>query len=142
MDINLRCPFHLSLIFQPHLAESRGCIVNVSSSLGSKPNAGTIGYCMTKAGLEMLTKTSALELAPLGIRVNAVSPSIMDTNLYRYTGIQENEYAAFKKRAQSCIPMQRIGSCEEVARAIIFLTSEQYELHSLKPLLCYIELPR
>jgi NAD(P)-dependent dehydrogenase (short-subunit alcohol dehydrogenase family) len=83
---------------------------------------------MTKAGLEMLTKTSALELAPLGIRVNAVSPSLMDTNLYRYTGIQENEYAAFKKRAQSCIPLQRIGSVEEVARAIIFLTSEQYEM--------------
>ena len=126
MDINLRCPFHLSLIFQPHLAERNGCIVNVSSTYGSRANAGTIGYSMTKAGLEMLTKCSALELAPLGIRVNAVSPSIMDTNFYRYTGITEAEYAAFKKRAQGCIPMQRLAQVEEVARAIIFLTSEQY----------------
>jgi len=47
---------------------------------------------MTKAGLEMLTKSCALELAPLGVRVNAVSPSTIDTNLYRYTGISENEY--------------------------------------------------
>lgn len=47
---------------------------------------------MTKAGLEMLTKCSALELAPLGIRVNAVSPSTIDTNLYRYTGMTEVEY--------------------------------------------------
>ena len=79
--------------------------MNVSSSYGSRPNAGTIGYCMTKAGLEMLTKCTALELAPLGIRVNAVSPSTIDTNLYRYTGITELEYNAFKKRAGSCIPL-------------------------------------
>jgi NAD(P)-dependent dehydrogenase (short-subunit alcohol dehydrogenase family) len=80
---------------------------------------------MTKAGLEMLTKCTALELAPLGIRVNAISPSVMDTNLYRYTGITELEYTAFKKRAASCIPLQRIGTVEEVARAAIFLSSEQ-----------------
>lgn len=71
---------------------SKGCIVNVSCTYGSRPNAGTIGYCMTKAGLEMLTKCSAMELAPLGIRVNAVSPSIIDTNLFRYTGMSEAEY--------------------------------------------------
>lgn len=105
MDINLRCAFHLSLIFYPHLQESRGCIVNVSSSYGSRPNAGTIGYCMTKAGLEMLTKCTALELAPLGIRVNAVSPNVIDTNLYRYTGMSEIEYGSFKKRAASCTPL-------------------------------------
>ena len=80
---------------------------------------------MTKAGLEMLTKSSALELAPMGIRVNAVSPSTLDTNLYRYTGMTEAEYAGFKKRAASNIPLQRIGQVEEIAKAIIFLTSEQ-----------------
>lgn len=99
--------------------------MNVSSSYGSRPNAGTIGYCMTKAGLEMLTKCTALELAPVGIRVNAVSSSTVDTNLYRYTGISELEYSSFKKRAASCIPLQRVGTVEEVSRAIIFLTSEQ-----------------
>eukprot|EP00347_Sterkiella_histriomuscorum_P006737 403351625 len=125
MDINLRCAFHMTLIFHKYLSLSKGCIINISCSIGSRPNAGTIGYCMTKAGLEMLTKSSALELAPLGIRVNAVSPATLDTNLYRYTGMSESEYQLFKKRSASNIPLQRIGQVEEVAKAVIFLSSEQ-----------------
>lgn len=125
MDINLRCAFHMTLIFNKYLEMSKGCVVNVSCALGSRPNAGTIGYCMTKAGLEMLTKSTALELAPLGIRVNAVSPATIDTNLYRYTGMNEAEYQHFKKRAASNIPLQRIATVEDVAKAVIFLTSEQ-----------------
>ena len=54
MDINLRCAFHMTLIFNKYLELSKGCVVNVSCALGTRPNAGTIGYCMTKAGLEML----------------------------------------------------------------------------------------
>lgn len=84
---------------------SKGCIVNISCALGNRPNAGTIGYCMTKAGLEMLTKTSALELAPMGIRVNAVAPATIDTNLFRYTGMSELEYTQFKKRAAANVPL-------------------------------------
>jgi len=82
----------MTLIFHKYLEMAKGCIVNLSCTQGSRPNPGTIGYCMTKAGLEMLTKTSALELAPMGIRVNAVSPTTIDTNLYRYTGMSELEY--------------------------------------------------
>ena len=84
---------------------SKGCIVNISCTQGSRPNAGTIGYCMTKAGLEMLTKSSALELAPLGIRVNAVAPTTIDTNLFRYTGMTEQEYQNFKKRSGNNVPL-------------------------------------
>ncbi len=105
MDINLRCPFHMTLLFQQHLARSKGCIVNISCHYGNSPNPGAIGYCMTKAGLEMLTKCTALELAPLGIRVNAVAPATMDTNLYRYTGMSTSECDSFKKRAASNIPL-------------------------------------
>ena len=115
----------MTLIFHKYLSQSKGCIVNISGFNGNRPSAGTIGYCMTKAGIEMLTKSSALELAPLGIRVNAVSPATLDTNLYRYTGMTENEYQMFKKRAATNIPLQRIGQVEEIAKAIVFLTSEQ-----------------
>ena len=60
---------------------------------------------MTKAGLEMLTKASALEMADMGIRVNAVCPTTIDTNLYRYTGMTELEYQGFKKRAAQNVPL-------------------------------------
>ena len=73
---------------------------------GNRPNAGTIGYNMTKAGLDMFTKCAALELAPLGIRVNAVAPGTMNTNLYRYSGMtNEAEHSRFIKRASSNIPL-------------------------------------
>ena len=73
----------------------------------------------------MLTKASAIELAPFGIRVNAVAPCIVDTNLYRYAGYSEEEYEGFKKRASQNIPLLRIARDEEVAKAIIFLTSDK-----------------
>ena len=73
----------------------------------------------------MMTKASAMELAPLAIRVNGVAPSYVDTNLYRYAGLTEPELDALKKRAEVNIPMQRIAQETEVAKAIIFLTSEQ-----------------
>jgi NAD(P)-dependent dehydrogenase (short-subunit alcohol dehydrogenase family) len=69
-DINLRLPFHLITLFQPFLEKSGGCIVNLSCINGHKPAQGNISYCMSKAGLEMLTKSAALELAPFGVRVN------------------------------------------------------------------------
>ena len=80
---------------------------------------------MTKAGLDMLTKASAMELAPLGIRVNAVAPSMVDTNLYRYAGLKDEENDALMKRAAANIPIQRVARDEEVAKAVIYLTSEK-----------------
>ncbi len=80
---------------------------------------------MSKAGIDMLTKASAVELAPFGIRVNGVAPCIVDTNLYRYAGYTEEEYEGFKKRASQNIPLLRVARDEEVAKAIIFLTSDK-----------------
>lgn len=60
---------------------------------------------MTKAGLEMFVKTAALEFAPLGIRVNAVAPCMVNSNLYRYAGLKNDENEALFKRAASNIPL-------------------------------------
>jgi len=127
MDINLRTPFILTQFFQHSLMNSeskQGCVVNVSCISGQNAQPGQIGYCMVKAGLDMFTKSAAMELAPFGIRVNAVAPTYTDTNLYRYAGLNTEEYESLKVRAAQNIPMQRIGKDYEVAKAIIYLTSE------------------
>ena len=84
-----------------------------------------IAYSMVKAGLEMMTKSLALELAPLGIRVNAVAPSLAPTNLHLYCGMNELEVDALRTRAAKNTPMARNATINEVAKAIIFLSSEQ-----------------
>ena len=125
MDINMRTPFVLTQFFIEFLRESKGCVVNVSSDKGSRPEPGLLAYCMSKAGLEMLTKSAALELAFFGIRVNAVAPSYVESNLYRSTGMTEPEIDALKIRATNNIPLHKVAKSIEVAKAIIFLTSEQ-----------------
>src|SRR5215471_6621065 len=80
MNINLRSIFHLMKLAVPYLEQSRGNIVNVSSVTGLRAFPGVLAYCVSKAGLDQLTRCAALELAPKGIRVNAVNPGVVVTN--------------------------------------------------------------
>lgn len=123
IDLNLRAVFHLTSVLYGFLEKSHGCIVNVSSCFGHRPQAGSISYCMSKAGLEMLTKCCALELAPYGVRVNAVAPGTTDTNLLRYAGYSESEYESYKERVAPLIPLQKVATPEQIAKAVIFLCS-------------------
>lgn len=103
-----------------------GCIVNISCIFGHRPEPDAISYSMAKAGLEMLTKSAAMELSAGKIRVNAVAPSfIQNTNLFRYMGLSEESYKMLADRTASKTPLQRNVRDEEVAKAVIFLTSEQ-----------------
>lgn len=124
MDVNLRAPMILTQFFLEFLRESKGSIINVSADKGSRPEPGLLAYSMSKAGIEMLTKASAMELAPFGIRVNCVAPSFVETNLYRSAGMTEPELDALKKRTTNNHPIARVCTATEVAKSIIFLTSE------------------
>lgn len=123
-DVHIRAPFVLIHIFAEFLRKSKGCIINISSDKASRPEGGLIGFSMCKAGIEMLTKSSALELAPFGIRVNCVSPSFVESNMYRVAGMTEPEIDALKNRSAKNIPIQRVATAPEVAKAIIYLSSE------------------
>ncbi|HEY6330704.1 MAG TPA: SDR family NAD(P)-dependent oxidoreductase, partial [Blastocatellia bacterium] len=76
MNINLRSVFHIMKLAVPHLERSRGNIVNVSSVTGLRAFPGVLAYCVSKAAVDQLTRCAALELAPKGIRVNAVNPGV------------------------------------------------------------------
>ena len=101
-------------------AQGSGAIVNLSSTMGHRGAANAALYVASKHAVEGLTKTAALEGAPLGIRVNAVAPGPVETEmLARLTGGGERKAALV-----AGVPMKRAGTPEEIAQAIVWLASE------------------
>jgi NAD(P)-dependent dehydrogenase (short-subunit alcohol dehydrogenase family) len=125
MAVNLRAPFRLMRAAAPHLALRKGAIVNVSSVNGLRSFPGVLAYCVSKAALDHLTRCAALELAPLGVRVNAVNPGVTVTNLHRTSGMDEAQYAAFLERSKTTHPLGRPGQPEDVVGMIVFLASDR-----------------
>lgn len=97
----------------------RGAIVHMSSQMGHVGAPNRTVYCMTKAAIEGLTKAMAVELAPLGIRVNSVAPTYVETPLTK----PFFENAAFREDTLRRIPLGRIGTIDEVSAAVTFLAS-------------------
>jgi NAD(P)-dependent dehydrogenase (short-subunit alcohol dehydrogenase family) len=100
-------------------AQRNGSIINLSSTMGSRGAAGASMYVASKHAVEGLTKSAALEGAPYGVRVNAVAPGPVETELLnRFAGSADRKAAM----AQG-VPLKRLGKPEEIADAIVFLAS-------------------
>jgi 3-oxoacyl-[acyl-carrier protein] reductase len=116
IDVNLKgsffCTFHAARYM---IKQRSGKIVTVSSIVGLGGNAGQSVYAMTKAGLIGMTKSFAKELGPRGVRVNAIAPGLVDTEMT--SGID-------RQAIVSEIPLRKTGSPDEVAGVILFLCSE------------------
>ena len=125
MNINLRSIFHLMKLAVPHLEKSRGNIVNVSSVTGLRSFPGVLAYCVSKAGLDQLTRCVALELAAKEIRVNAVNPGVVVSGLHRSGGMSEEAYASFLEHSKITHPLGRAGQSSEIAELIYFLASDR-----------------
>jgi NAD(P)-dependent dehydrogenase (short-subunit alcohol dehydrogenase family) len=123
LDINLRSMFRLTQLALPSIIERKGNIVNLSSVTGTRAFPGVLAYCVSKAGVDQFTRCIALELAPKGVRVNAVNPGVVVTNLHRAGGFDEQKYANFLEHSKTTHPMGRVGQADEVAELILFLAS-------------------
>ncbi len=125
MNVNLRSLFYLTQKVVPHLVASKGNIVNVSSVTGLRAFPNVLAYCVSKAATDQLTRCSALELAPKGVRVNAVNPGVVVTNLHKRGGMSEENYETFVANAKNTHPLGRAGTPQEVADLIAFLASDK-----------------
>ena len=118
LDTNLKGAFnmirHTCGVF---IRKKEGCIINISSVSGLMGNAGQANYAAAKAGLIGLTKTVAKELAPKGVRCNAIAPGFIATDMTEKQG--ENKLLAF-------VPLGRMGQPEEIAQAAAYLAIASY----------------
>lgn len=125
IETNLTSIFHLMNLCISLLEKRKGAIVNVSSVTGLRSFPNILAYCVSKAGLDHLTRCSALELAPKGIRVNAVNPGVVVTNCHLNSGMDKETYNKFLEHSKTTHPIGRVGNTEEIADLIFFLASEK-----------------
>lgn len=119
IEINLSAVFALTRgLIEPLAASGGGAIVNISSVMGIGATAGLAPYSASKAGLQHLTRSLALELGPRGIRVNAVAPGFI------HTGMFEEHPQERRDAIRAAQPIGRLGRIEEVAAAVCFLLGE------------------
>lgn len=123
MEVNVDAVFALMQLALPHLRARRGCVVNVSSVTGLRSFPGVLAYCVSKAAVDQLTRCAALELAADGVRVNAVNPGVVRTQLHRRAGMDEAAYASFLEHSTTTHPLGRVGEPEDIAAAILFLAA-------------------
>ena len=125
IDTNLNGAFYFSRVVAKQMSNG-GAIVNISSSCGSRGSAGLAAYCVSKAAVNMLTKTMALELASKRINVNAVAPGAVNSPMLFSNHTDGASARAIRERNTASVPMGSIAETQEVARAVIFLCQETH----------------
>ena len=125
MAVNLNAVFFMCRAAARAMKDAGGAIVNISSDFGVFAVDGAISYCTTKAAVVQLTKAVALDLARFGIRVNAIAPGKIHTDMLESSitqrGLSVDEGVA---RISRFVPLHRVGQPDEIAKAVAFLASE------------------
>lgn len=120
MDINLKSVFNMTKqVIRPMMKARKGSIINMSSIVGIRGNAGQSSYAASKAGIIGFTKSVALELGSRNVRCNAIAPGFVETDMTHYLKEGEGSKAFLEK-----IPLGRFGKAEEIANTTLFLASD------------------
>ncbi len=123
LAVNLDAAFYASKAFLPHLRKNGGVIVNVASEAGLRAIRNQVAYNVSKAGMIALTKSLAVDLAPLQVRANAVCPGTTRTPLVEKVLRTAADPAATLRTLEGVRPANRLGDPAEIARAVVFLAS-------------------
>lgn len=121
IDVCLNGAFIVAKYAGRHLVDN-GALISISSLNGRQPAAGMSAYCSAKAGLSMLTQVAALELAPRGIRVNAVAPGFVHTPLTEGAALVPGVVEEYVENT----PLGRAGTPQDIAEAVVFLTKSSW----------------
>lgn len=126
LAVDLTGPFLVCRAALPALKRAGGgTIVHVASGAGLRPLEHRAAYCAAKAGLVMLAKALAVDLAPHGIRVNAVCPGVVDTPMFRASWERAPDPAGELRRILDRYLIRRVAAPEDIARAVLYLTSDE-----------------
>lgn len=123
VDINLKGAY-FTLSHFIRMINDGGSVVFLSSIVATRTIAGSSIYALSKAAINSVVQTAALELAPRNIRVNAVSPGPTETGVFDKMGLDDNTKAAVKNALQQKIPLKQIGHPDDVAAMVIHLCSD------------------
>ena len=119
MNINMKSVFNMTkAVLRPMLKQKKGSIINMSSVVGVKGNAGQANYSASKAAINGFTKSTALELGSRNIRCNAIAPGFIETEMTEALGEEQVQ------EWRNSIPLKRGGTPEDIANATLFLASD------------------
>ena len=123
LAVVLGAPFFTAKAALPLLRRARGCIVNIASELGLHAIPNNVAYVSAKHGLLAMTRALAIELAPLSVRVNALCPGTMDTELMRQCADDSGDPDAYYRSFRAYHPLNRLASPEEIADFVLCIAS-------------------
>ncbi len=123
-DLDVKAVVEMTIQSLPMLIKSKGTIINLSSVGATHPSKNLSMYVGAKAAIENFTRSWALDLAEDGVRVNAIAPGAIETNIWDVPGLSKEESKNHRDKIASTIPFGRFGKPEDVANVALFLASD------------------
>lgn len=129
LDLNVKAPYLLTKHLLPSLTTQKGNVINISSYFANRmlPGRNSTAYSLTKGAINSFTKSLAFELGKTGIRINAIAPGSIKTNLFAdyFNSLSEESKLDFQEMIKQIYPLQKIGEVEDVAEMAVFLASDK-----------------
>lgn len=122
-NTNVRSVLALTKLAVPHLEQTKGNVINISSVTGTIASDTHTAYSLSKAAVDHLTRCAAIELAPKGIRVNAIKSGLIRTSIFEAAGLRAQQIDGIYEYGRQKYPAGRVGVAEDITRAIAFLAN-------------------